>query len=148
MACGPVAAMSVTQQYTLDAVSAATAAFQAEMAARDQQLVQMQNQFQQQLPAASQAVQRASASAAAAAVPGGMIDTRLIGRPDNFDGGNTWRDWSTVFRSYASAVSIRLGDMLLHCETQSTPVLNATLPASDSALSAQLHFMLVMLCKE
>ena len=111
-------------------------------------MVQMQAQFQQQPGAANQAVQRASASAAAAAVPGGMIDTRLIDRPDKFDGGSSWRDWSTVFRSYASAVSIRLGDVLLHCETQSIPVLNATLLASDGAIMAQLRFMLVMLCKE
>ena len=90
LACGPVVALSVTQQDILDAVSAATAAFQAEMANRDQQLVQMQAHFQQQLGADNQAVQRASASAAAAAVPGGMADTRLIGRPDNFDGGTSW----------------------------------------------------------
>ena len=140
--------MAATQQDILDAVAAATAAFQAELANRDQQLNVMQAQFTNQLNAANQAAQRANASAASAVVPGGTIDTRLIGRPDNFDGGNTWRDWSTVFRSYASAVSPRLGDLLAHSEAQANPVLNAALPASDAALSAQLHFMLVMLCKE
>ena len=111
----------------------------------------MQNWYDQQLAAAIQAAQQASqqasasaASAAATPQQQGMIDTRLIGRPDSFDGGNTWRDWSTAFRSYASAVSSRFGDILTHAEAQTTPLLNATLDAADAALSTQLHFMTVM----
>ena len=85
--------MSVTQQDILDAVSTATAAFQAEMDNWDQQLAQMQAQFQQQLGAANQAVQRANDSAAAAAVPGGPIDIRL--RPSHRPPGEfRWREFA------------------------------------------------------
>ena len=45
-------------------------------------------------------------------------------------------------------MSSRLGYILTHAEAQTTPLLNATLAAADAVLSAQLHFMIVMLCKE
>ena len=67
--------MAATQQDILDAVAAATAAFQAELANRDQQLNVMQAQFTNQLNAANQAAQRANASAASAVVPGGVRST-------------------------------------------------------------------------
>ena len=94
--------MAVSQQELLDAVRGATAGFQAELANRDQVLSHMQIRYDQQLAAANQAAQQASQQASASAASSaatpqqGMIDTRLIGRPDSFDGGNTWRDWSTV----------------------------------------------------
>ena len=28
------------------------------------------------------------------------IDTRVLGKPEPFDGQTAWRDWSTVFRAY------------------------------------------------
>ena len=41
------------------------------------------------------------------------IDTRVLGRPDHFEGiPGTWRDWSTVFRAYAAACEPRLEQLM------------------------------------
>ena len=45
-----------------------------------------------------------------------VIDTRALGKPDCFDGGSRWKDWSIVFRSYASACSLSLGVLMEQAE--------------------------------
>ena len=46
-----------------------------------------------------------------------LVDTRLLGKPESFDGGAGWKDWSVVFRSYASACSAPLGSLLERVHT-------------------------------
>ena len=77
----------------------------------------------------------------------GVVDLRLLGKPGHFDGQH-WRDWSVVFRSYASAVSQRLGQLMLVAEQSDIAVLTAAMVQPDSDWSIQLYHMLVMLCKE
>ena len=67
--------------------------------------------------------------------------------PESFDGGTGWKDWSIVFRRYASACSAPLGPLLERTERSANPVLNATLAQAEVSCSTQLHYMLVMLCK-
>ena len=76
-----------------------------------------------------------------------LVDTRLLGKPESFDGGGGWKDWSVVFRSYACACSAPLGLLLERTERSAGPMLNATLTQSEASCSTQLCFMLVMLCK-
>ena len=76
------------------------------------------------------------------------IDTRYIGKPETFDGIKGWRDWSTVFSAYCSAINPSLQALMMHAREELTPCLNATLPTEHGASSAQLYFMLVMTCKD
>ena len=128
-------------------------AFTAELDRRDTVLRQMQTQM------ASLTTQQATSAAAAASQPQppqpqalhmmpGVVDLRLLGKPDHFDGSAHWRDWSVVFRSYASAVNGRLGQLMLAAERSATPMLTAAMTSPDSEWSQQLYHMLVMLCKE
>ncbi|CAK0853831.1 unnamed protein product [Prorocentrum cordatum] len=90
-----------------------------------------------------------------AAQPGGppqetniLIYTRVLGKLSDFNGEpGTWRDWSTIFRAYASACEPALKDAMDRAEHADTPVLNATLPDDQVRLSSQLYYMLVMLNK-
>ena len=59
--------------------------------------------------------------------PPAWCKTRLLGKPESFDGGAGWQDWSVVFRNFACACSALLGVLLERTETSARPVLNATL---------------------
>ena len=74
-------------------------------------------------------------------VRGGVVDTRVIGKPDQFDGDS---DWSFELRSYLGAVDQRCQEELTTTETSSTPRLNATVGSEESALSTQVCCILVM----
>ena len=74
-----------------------------------------------------------------------LVDTRLLGKPESFDGGTGWKDWSVVFRSYACACSAPLGLLLERTERLAGPMLNAT-SQSEASCSTQLYYILVMSC--
>ena len=76
-----------------------------------------------------------------------LVDTRLLGNPESFDGGAGWKDWIIVFRSYSSACSAPLGLLLERAERSADQVLNATLTQAEASCSTQLCCVLVMLCK-
>ena len=58
-----------------------------------------------------------------------VIDTRVLGKPESFSGEpGTWRDWSTVFRAYASACDPRMQQAMERAEASEDPVLNAVIP--------------------
>ena len=86
-------------------------------------------------------------SAMPAAHRTGIVDTRVLGKPDHFSGQN-WRDWSTVFRAYTAATDPRLGQAMASAEVMDTPCLNVSLSTEQAALSTHLYYMLIMLCKE
>ena len=75
----------------------------------------------------------------------GAVDTRVIGKTDQFDGDPMkYADWSFKLRSYFGAVEQRHQQELTTTEASSTPRLNATLDSEGSALSTQMHCILVM----
>ena len=75
----------------------------------------------------------------------GVVDTRVIGKPDQFDGDPLkYADWSFKLRSYLGAVDQRYQQALTTTEATTTPRLNATLGSDGSALSTQLYYILVM----
>ena len=78
-------------------------------------------------------------------VQAGVVDTRVIGKPDQFDGDPMkYADWSFKLRSYLGAVDQRYQEELMKTESSSTPRLNANLGSEESALSTQRYYILVM----
>ena len=78
-------------------------------------------------------------------VQAGVVDTRVIGKPDQFDGDPMkYVDWSFKLKSYLGAVDQRYQEELTKTESSSTPRLNANLGCEDSALSTQMYYILVM----
>ena len=70
-------------------------------------------------------------------VQAGVVDTRVIGKPDQFDGDPMKHaDGSFKLRSYL--------EELTKTESSSTPRLNANLGSEESALSTQMYYILVM----
>ena len=90
-----------------------------------QQILELQRQVQQ--PQGAQApVGAVSATTDSEFGVNRTIDTRVLGRPDHFEGvPGTWRDWSTVFRAYAAAYEPRLEQLMRDVESKSDPQLVA-----------------------
>eukprot|EP00971_Amphidinium_carterae_P352084 6492417-Amphidinium_carterae.2 len=127
------------------------------MATQEQiQLVLEQNQeLHARLEAVTQqlaTVQAAQASQPVAPAPRSSItppiDTRVLGKPDHFDGStNAWKDWSTVLRAYSGAVNPELQRHMLRAETTEDAVDNLALSVDASSASQTLYYILIMLCK-
>ena len=77
------------------------------------------------------------------------VDTRLLGKPSDFSGAqDAWRDWSTVFKVYDGAAIPRLQKLMDKAAKATEPTPNATiLDDDDRAASAQLFWMMLMICK-
>ena len=73
----------------------------------------------QQVQAATTPLPTAPVPPPAPAAP--IIDTRYIGKPDSFDGVKGWRDWSTVFTAYCSAINPGLQALMQHAEHRNAP---------------------------
>ena len=120
---------------------------------REQQLytmLQEQRQLIESLTGTMTALQAQVANPPSALPPlrrDNIVDTRMLGKPDHFNGQH-WRDWSTVFKAYTAATDPRLGVAMIAAEDRDSSVLNATLSTEQAALSTQLYYMLIMLCKE
>ena len=104
-----------------------------------------QGQLEQELVAARGA---AAGRPSERPVLGVGIDTRLLGKPQEFHGeADKWKDWAAVFRGYAGAAVPRLGLAMATAETDRSPQLNATLSEDKVEVSRQLYWMLLMLLK-
>ena len=77
------------------------------------------------------------------------VDTRLLGKPSDFSGAqDAWRDWSTVFKGYAGAAIPRLQKLMDDAANAVEPTPHATIvDDEDRAASAQLCWMMLMICK-
>ena len=77
------------------------------------------------------------------------MDTRLLGMPGDFSGAqDARRDCSAVFWGYAGAAVPRLQKLMAEAAKAGTAIPNATiLEEDDRAASAQLHWMMLMICK-
>ena len=98
------------------------------------QSAQQRSQLEQQL---HDATQRANQSAHAANMARGpevrpLIDTRILGKPDTFNGEESkWKDWSVVTKTYAGVVCPALAHLMAAAEASPGAVPNATLPGED-----------------
>ena len=111
--------------------------------AAEAQMQEMQTQMgqQQQRPQAAAAPENVLPAFSA-------VDTRLLGKPDSFDGSQAkWRDWPIVFRSYAGALSSVLAREMPIAEKSTASCVNAVLSDESAKASNVLYFVLVMLCK-
>ena len=70
-----------------------------------QAMLAMRQQFDAQLRGMRDQVEAATRTAARPEVR--SIDTRVLGKPEPFDGQTGWRDWSTVFRANSLCVQPR-----------------------------------------
>ena len=85
---------------------------------------------------------------------GGLsIDARQIGKPEIFDGtGSKFRDWSIVFRSYATLANPLLGDLLRRADAYTgseddEPLNNASMNEVTATASRDLYHLLLSLCR-
>ena len=113
-------------------------------------------QLEQQLLTVTQQLQQQQAAAAPSAQPsmslsGKLIDTRTLGRPEQFQGEESkWSDWRVVTRAYASLIAPHMTDLLAQAEkcAEEREVLNAVLTQEKTAMSTQLYYVLLMLCRQ
>ena len=131
---------AMQQQFTsaLDSLTRQNVDLQAELARNRQQAASELETLRQEL----RAPQRATS-------PTVGVDTRLLGKPGVFSGAQeAWRDWSAVFRGYAGAAVPRLQKLMGEAAKATSPVPNVTiLKEEDRAASAQLYWMMLMICK-
>ena len=77
-----------------------------------------------------------------------MVDTRVLGKPRNFSGKDEdWTGWVTIFRAYAGAIDNQLLADMQRAEVQLQPVANAHLEPAQAQRSAQLYYILALLCE-
>ncbi len=124
----------------------------AQMAQAMHEMQARQAQLETLLTEARATADAAARAAATSAVPGvGLqtVDTRLLGRPGDFNGeADRWRDWSVVFKGYAMAALPQLAELMRWALQQAAPAHNAALQhALQVQASQQLYWMLLMLCK-
>ena len=78
----------------------------------------------------------------------GCIDTRLLGKPDKFDGQDScWRDWKFITKTYIHAALPDIRALLLMAEETTDDVRNIALTVPQQGLSVQLYYMLALLTK-
>ena len=89
----------------------------------------------------------AAATAGAASSPvgassssmAGCLDTRLLGKPDRFDGQEScWRDWKFITKAYIEAAVPDIRTLVIKAEETTDDVRNVVLIAAEQALSAQV----------
>ena len=135
-----------------------------------QQLAAMQvqqAQTEQQLREAREAAATATAAAAAAGKGvrsrqrwcrrgrkrrlshGFGIDTRMLGRPDTFDGSESkWGDWSTVMKAKAALCNASLVSAMPASEVEAQEKRNSDLRDQlDVEASVALYYMLVLMSR-
>jgi hypothetical protein len=99
---------------------------------------------------------RASISSTANGPPGlrddrhiGFVDTKLLGKPDKFDGKDTsWKDWRFVTRAYFLAAMPGIDLLLDLAEGTDQEIENVFLDQRTASISKQLYYVLVMLTKD
>ena len=112
--------------------------------------------------ATTRAVAAEAAVAAAAPVGGGGapsgsgasrsgfgVDTRMLGRPDVFQGDESkWADWSTVLRAYGGICNSELLKAMPLAEAEAGDVSNAAVSKPEVVTASnQLYFMLVLITR-
>ena len=84
--------------------------------------------------------------AAARRSGGGVVDTKMLGKSDKFNGTDaTWKDWKFVARAYFSAVSGDLTKLMDEAESgNEVTILHLADPVLESA-AKQLYYCLVLM---
>eukprot|EP00971_Amphidinium_carterae_P117671 2331045-Amphidinium_carterae.1 len=119
-----------------------------------ERMVQMEQGYTAQITQLQGQVQTLHGQLQAAAAPavtvtsvGPTIDTKLLGKPEQFTGAN-WKDWSVVMRSYAAVSIPELKVLMERSHHTEDDVSNTVLTPEQSAASQQLFYMLIMTCRD
>ena len=117
----------------------------AELQAANQRL---QQQMDAQAAAGAQAQGAAAAAAAAAAPQAGVLDTRVLGKPDYFDGASSkWADWAVVVRAYCTVLDEQMGELMDRTANLEHAPRNAVMTPGEVAKSKKLYYILMMLVR-
>ena len=113
-----------------------------------QQLAVMTQQNRELADAIRQA-QANGPGPARAAPPNGLgVDTRLLGKPPNFDGAEAkWTDWSVVTRAYCAITHPQLGALMAQVESTAVDIPLGGLDGANADACRQLYYILLMLCQ-
>ena len=132
---------AMQEQFTtaLDGLTRQNVDLQAELAQRRQQATSELAALRQEI----RAPQRGSQTT------GDGVDTRLLGKPGEISGAqDAWQTGVQSSLGYAGAAVPRLQKLMVEAAKAGTPIPNATvLEEDDRAASAQLHWMMLMICK-
>ena len=78
---------------------------------------------------------------------GQVVDTRVLGRPDKWDGSEkAWPNWSFVMEVCAGAIDQALSADMTTAECSTDVMSIDTMTGEKKARSVQLYFVLIMLC--
>ena len=128
------------------------AAMQVQQAQTEQQLREAR-EAAATATAAGKGVRAGKGGVAGGASGGGPsgfgIDTRMLGRPDTFDGSESkWGDWSTVMKAYAALCNASLVSAMPASEVEAQEKRNSDLRDQlDVEASVALYYMLVLLTR-
>ena len=126
------------------------AAMQVQQAQTEQQLREAR---EREAAATGKGVRAGKGGVAGGASGGGPsgfgIDTRMLGRPDTFDGSESkWGDWSTVMKAYAALCNASLVSAMPASEVEAQEKRNSDLRDQlDVEASVALYYMLVLLTR-
>ena len=124
------------------------AAMQVQQAQTEQQLREAREREAAATAKGFRAGKGGVAGGASGGGPSGFgIDTRMLGRPDTFDGSESkWGDWSTVMKAYAALCNVSLVSAMPASEVEAQEKRNSDLRDQlDVEASVALYYMLVLL---
>ena len=110
----------------------------------------LQHQQQQSTTTAQQAQRRAAAAQAIGVGASAVNDSRHLDKPVPFDGRETSRrPFKFQIVAFCGAIDSRLKDLLVVDETRDVAAMrDVHMDPNTRAHSAQLHYMLIMVCQE
>ena len=72
--------------------------------------------------------------------PPSLVDTRLLGKPENFVGDpQKYPDWSFKLKAYLGAIDVRYQALMANVEQSNGQLLNVGLSSEEAQLSTQLY---------
>ena len=108
---------------------------------------QMQEQIRQ-LTAQLAGAQAGAAPAFPPREPQLSVDARQLGKPEVFTGEDKkWRDWEIIFRSYATLVNSRLGDLMRQAESSPIAVDMPAMSDEERRAGRELYHILISLVR-
>ena len=79
---------------------------------------------------------------------GGPVDTRLMNKPDTFNGKEEeWPQFALLTRAYIGAVSPKMFELLMKAESELESIVRVDLDPGDDLLDSQLYYIMTMLIK-
>ena len=76
-----------------------------------------------------------------------VLDTRVLGRPDKWDGSEkAWPNWRFVMKAHAGAIDQHLSTGMTSAEISTDALSNESMTPRKQSRSVQLYLVLIMLC--